>query len=308
MKTTAANRVEKGSSAPDVTRVRSAAYGTARKSGQGAKGKWVFVLILALLFVYLFLPVAATLLFSVAGEWQTEILPKSYTLKWYGDIFSDPRFLQAVGHTLLTGCLTVGIALIVLVPVIFVLVVYFPKWEKLLQISILIPFAFPPVVSAIGLIKIYSSGPVPLTGTIWILIGVYFILIQPFIYQSVRNSLLTIRAKELVEAAEVLGAAKMTAFRTVVLPNILSGTLIACLLSFSMIFGEFVMSNMLVGGQYETIQMYLYNEMKISGQTGSAIVITYFLLIFILSGIVLKLGNRKPKGYTPAKGSEEGEA
>jgi putative spermidine/putrescine transport system permease protein len=185
--------------------------------------------------------------------------------------------------------------------------VYYPKWEKLLQISIMLPFAFPPVVSAIGLIKIYSSGPLAITGTVWILIGVYFVLIQPFIYQSVRNSLGTINAKDLVEAAEMLGAGKMTAFRKVILPNIIPGTLVASLLSLSMIFGEFVMSKMLVGGDYETIQMYLYNQMRTSGQAASAVVISYFILILLLSGLVLKLGGWKPRGYKKASVQKEEE-
>jgi len=264
-------------------------------------------IIIAVLLLYLFLPIVATFLFSVAKDWQSSILPTSYTLSWYGQIFSDPRFLFAVLRTLLVGVLTVSLGLAVMVPVIFVLAVYFPKWEKLLQISVLLPFAFPPVVAAIGLIKLYSGGPVPLTGTIWILIAVYFILIQPFIYQSVRSSLRTIHAKDLMEAAEVLGSGKMNAFLRIILPNIWSGTLVACLLSFSMVFGEFVMGRMLVGGEFETVQQYLYNAMKVSGPSASAVVVTYFLFIFLISGIVLKLGKRKPKGYLahPKLGGED---
>ncbi|WP_223067515.1 ABC transporter permease [Paenibacillus caui] len=275
-----------------------------KTSGKSDGRKWHGT-VLGVLLVYLFLPVAGTLLFSLARQWQDGILPDGYTLQWYGSIFTDGRFLAAVGRTLLVGVITVIVTLALMVPVIFVLNVYFPKWERLLQISVLLPFAFPPVVSAIGLIKMYSSGPVAITGTVWILIGVYFIMIQPFIYQSVRNSLSTINAKDLVEAAEMLGASRMAAFRRVILPNILPGTLVASLLSFSMIFGEFVMSRMLVGGQFETVQMYLYNQMNTSGQAASAVVVTYFALILVLSGLVLKLGAWKPKGYRSAQVEEE---
>jgi putative spermidine/putrescine transport system permease protein len=261
------------------------------------KRNWWPKLLLGALLLYLFLPVLATLLFSIARNWQSGILPSSYTLRWYADLFGDARFLAAVGRTVFTGLLTVVAGLVVLVPVIFVLVVYFPRWEKLLQALTLLPFAFPPVVTAIGLIRLYSSGPLPLTGTIWILIGVYLILIQPFLYQSVRNSLLAIRAKELMEAAEVLGAGRWTGFLRIILPNILPGTLVASLLSFSMVFGEFVMANMLVGGQYETVQIFLFQQLKQNGQTGSAVVLTYFAVVLLLSGLVLKLGKWKPQGY-----------
>ncbi|TYP69403.1 ABC transporter permease [Paenibacillus methanolicus] len=250
--------------------------------------------VVALLLVYLFLPIAATLLFSFAKQWQSELLPDAYTLAWYKQIFTDVRFLEAIGRSVFIGVVSVALSLLVLVPAIFVLAVYFPKWERAMQAAALLPFAFPPVVSAIGLMKLYSSGPLPITGTPWILIGVYLTIVQPYIYQSVRGSLRTIRAGELVEAAEMLGAGRWTAFRRVILPNILPGTMVAALLSFSIIFGEFVMAKMLVGGEYETVQMYLYNEMKSTGQTASAVVIAYFALILVLSGLTLKLGRWKP--------------
>ncbi|MGZ9585641.1 ABC transporter permease [Paenibacillus marinisediminis] len=275
---------------------------TSRQAGRS--GKW-HVSVIVVLLLYLFLPIIGTLLFSLAKEWQNDIIPTAYTLKWYGQLWTDLRFYAAMGRTVLVSVLTVSITLTIMIPVIFVLHVYYPKWEKLLQVSIMLPFAFPPVVAAIGLIKIYSSEPVAITGTIWILLGVYFVMIQPFIYQSVKNSLDTINAIDLVDAAEVLGASKMTAFRKVILPNILPGTLVASLLSFSMIFGEFVMSRMLVGGDYETIQMYLYNQMKTSGQSSSAVVMTYFLLILLLSGLVLKLGGWKSQGYKKTSVQEE---
>ena len=59
-----------------------------------------------------------------------------------------------------------------------------------------------------------------------------------------------------MEAAEIFGANQMTAFRKVILPNILSGILVSGLLSFSILFGEFVLVNLLVGGSYETVQIF----------------------------------------------------
>lgn len=261
--------------------------------------------VLVVLVLYLLLPVLATLLFSFAKEWMTGVLPSAYTLQWYGDVLRDPAFLAAVGHTVEVGALAVAVSLLLTVPVIFTIAVYYPRLEQWLQMASLLPFAFPPVVSAIGLMKIYSRGPLPITGTIWILLAVYVILVLPFVYQSVRNSLSAIRAKELMEAAETLGANKPAAFLRIILPNIWSGMSVAAMLSFSVIFGEFAFSNLLGGGGFETIQVYLYNRTKTSGQSASAVVILYFAIIFALSGVVLKLsGRRKPK---PAREAERGE-
>ncbi len=274
------------------------------KSKRQKGGKWHRGVI-SLLLIYLFLPVVGTLLFSIAKDWQSEIVPRAYTLQYYAEIFTDPRFLQAMGRSFFVSVVTIIFSLVIMVPSIFVLTVYFPRLEKLLQVAVLLPFAFPPVVVAIGLIKLYSQGPIAISGTVWILIGAYFVLILPFTYQSIRNSLRTINAKDLVEAAEVLGAGKIAAFRLVILPNIMPGILISGLLSFSLIIGEYVFANMLVGGSYETVQIYLYNLMKMKGQPASAVVISYFLFIFLLSGFILRLGRWKPKEYVAASIQEE---
>lgn len=264
--------------------------------------------IVTLLFIYLLLPVAATLLFALATEWQTTVLPEGYTLHWFVQLFGETRFLEAIGRSFLVSFITVALSLLIMVPAVFVISIYFPRLERGMQVLALLPFAFPGVVAAVGLIKLYSSGPIAISGTIWILVGAYFIVIQPYVYQSTRNSLRALRAGELMEAAEVLGAGKRRAFLHVILPNIAPGLIIASLLSFSILFGEFVLGNMLVGGSYETIQIYLYRMMTVSGHIASATIITFFVIVFILSGIVLKLGqwSEKRTKSVPQLKEEEG--
>jgi putative spermidine/putrescine transport system permease protein len=277
----------------------------AAEVGTNSSGKAWHMSVVTLLMIYLALPVLATLLYSLTHEWQGTILPRKFTLEWYAYIFGDARFLSALGRSLLVSTITVIAALVIMIPTIFVVAIYYPKWEKVLQTLVLLPFALPGVVAAVGLMKLYSSGPIAISGTIWILIAAYFIMILPFVYQSTRNSLRTINAKDLVEAAEVLGARKMVAFRLVILPNILPGVMIASLLSFSILIGEFVLANIMVGGSYETIQIYLYRIMNTNGHIASATIVTFFGLVFILSGIVLKLGNWKKKEYTASQEEEE---
>ncbi len=56
-------------------------------------------------------------------------------------------------------------------------------------------------------------------------------------------------------------------------------------LSFSFLIGEFLYANILVGSTYETLQVYLYNIKNQSGHYSSALVIVYFVLIFITTFI-----------------------
>ncbi|MFX3623448.1 MAG: ABC transporter permease [Ectobacillus sp.] len=248
-----------------------------------------------LLIIYLLVPLIGTFLFSVAGTWDHTILPESFTLKWYMELFQDGRFFAAFQRTLFLIAMTVGLSIFIMLPTIFIVTVYFRKWEGLLQAVATLPYGIPPIVGAVGLIKLYSDGPIQISGTPWILIGAYFVTTLPFMYQGIRNSLRTINAVELVDAAELLGASKFQAFRTVVLPNILSGILVSTLLSVALLFSEFSFANLLVGGQFETLQIYLSNKLNSSGHLTSAIVIAYYLVILLLTGAVLKISFKSEK-------------
>ncbi|MEH7513856.1 ABC transporter permease subunit [Gottfriedia acidiceleris] len=257
-----------------------------------------FKVIVGLLVIYLLIPLVGTFLFSIATKWDHSILPESYTLNWYIELFQDGRFFEAFQRTLFLIIITVFLSISIMLPTIFIITVYFKKFEGILQAIAMLPYGIPPIVGAVGLIKLYSNGPLQIAGTPWILVGAYFITILPFMYQGIRNSLRTLNAIQLVDAAELLGATKFQAFRTVVLPNILSGILVSSLLSVALLFSEFAFANLLVGGRFETLQIYLADKLNSSGHLTSAIVITYYLVILLLTGTVLKLSFKAKKNPT----------
>ncbi len=262
------------------------------RNHRNASRMW-HVLVAVVFLFFLFLPLAATLLFSVSTEWQNSVLPRGWTGQWYPNLFMEERFLNALGRSVLISVLAVGTTLVVMIPTVFIVSMYFPRWERLLQVVVLLPFAIPGVVLAVGVMNLYSSGPLAISGTIWILLGVYFVVVLPYVYQSITNSLRAINAIDLVEASAMLGANKSQSFIRVILPNIMPGVLVASLLSFAIIFAEFVLVNILVGGTFETIQVYLLQMMQINGHLSSATIIVFYTVVFVISVLVLRIGNRK---------------
>jgi len=262
-----------------------------------SKAGWTHKTFMLLLMVYLLLPLAATFLYGFAKQWQATVLPESWTLEWFRGMFQDARFLDALWTSLYLCAISVALSLAVMLPAVFVITVYLPKWETFMKGLVVLPYAVPGVVAAVGLIRAYSSGPIDISGTAYLLIGAYFVVILPYMYQGIRNSLITVSAVELLNSAELLGAPRSRAFLTVILPNIWPGVMISTLLSFSVLFGEFVLTNMLVGGHIQTIQVYLYQRVGESGHLASAIAITYFLFILALSTVLMKLG-KKMNGVT----------
>ncbi|CAO98162.1 ABC transporter permease [Erwinia tasmaniensis] len=247
---------------------------------------WLVLLILAL-------PLVATLLYALATRWGASMLPDGLTLKWMVQLWNDPRFLLALGRSLLLCFGALLLSLLLVLPAMFVIAYYFPKLDGVMNILILLPFAVPPVVSSVGLLQLYSAPPLMLTGTPWILIGCYFTLALPFIYRAIANNMQAINLRELVDAAHLLGASTWQAACLVVLPNLRKGATIALLLSFSFLIGEFVFANLLVGTRYETLQVYLYNVRNSSGHFSSALVIAYFLVVLLVTWLANTLNRTR---------------
>ncbi|GIN87370.1 permease [Heyndrickxia sporothermodurans] len=247
-------------------------------------------LTIGIVLLYLVVPLIGTILYSFATKWHKTILPEGFTFHWYQELFGDPKFIEALGRSLVFSLSATVLSVVIMVPAIFSIVLYAPKLEKLIQSLIVITYAMPGVIIAVGLIRAYSNSGVSM---VLVTIGAYFVGILPYMYQGTRNSLRNVHAFSLMEAAEILGASPLTAFRKVILPNILPGILVSSLLSFSILFGEFVLVNLLVGSSFETIQVYLYKKLNVSGHLASAIVVCYFFLICILSAIMIKMTRTK---------------
>jgi putative spermidine/putrescine transport system permease protein len=246
-----------------------------------------------LLFLILLAPLAGTLLYSIATEWSASILPSGLTFKWYLALWSDSRFLQAFGQSLLVCVGALLLSVLLILPLLFVVHYHFPRLDALMNILILLPFAVPPVVSSVGLLNLYGSGPMAMVGTPWILIGCYFTVALPFMYRAITNNLQAINLRDLMDAAQLLGASTFQAAVLVVLPNLRKGLMVALLLSFSFLFGEFVFANLLVGTRYETQQVYLNNMRNSSGHFNSALVISYFLFVLALTWAANRLNKDK---------------
>ncbi len=248
----------------------------------------VWVLLLGLM-----LPLAVTLVYAVVSEWGATILPSGFTFKWLVDLWSDPRFLLALGHSLIVCVGTLVLSMALILPLMFVIAYYFPRLDALMNVLILLPFAVPPVVSSVGLMQLYSSPPFELTGTPWILIGCYFTIALPFIYRAISNNMQAINMRDLMDAAHLLGASTWKAALLVILPNLRKGATIAVLLSFSFLIGEFVFANLLVGNRYETLQVYLFNMRNGSGHFTSALVISYFVVVLVVTWLANALNKGK---------------
>ena len=219
-------------------------------------------LILMIFGLYMIFPLLSTFFYSTSTSWSNTIIPEDFTFQWFVQLMQDPNFISAVIRSLTLTVITLVVVLIVMVPTVFLVYMYFPKVDHFMKGLVLMPYAIPGVILATGLLRMYSGSVIPMYA---VLVGGLFIGSLPFMYQGVRNSLESVQTKKLMEAAEILGANKFISFIKIILPNIRLGLLITTLLIFSSFFGEFVLTNLLIGGRYETIRIYMLRRMNENG-------------------------------------------
>jgi putative spermidine/putrescine transport system permease protein len=230
--------------------------------------------------LYFFIPLFMTLIYVFSEKWTNHILPSGLTTEWINFILNDSRFWLAFGHSMFLAIVTGGIILIIMVPSVSIIFFYFPKLDQFLQVFSLMPFAIPAVILATGLLRMYSGIKEIM---LIVLIGALFVGAFPVMYQSIRNSLLSLQARVLIEAAETLGANHLKIFICILLPNMALNLKLSGLLVFSSIFGEFVLTNLLIGGQFETIRIYMLLKMRDNGHLASAVMLVYFITLIILA-------------------------
>jgi putative spermidine/putrescine transport system permease protein len=159
----------------------------------------------------------------------------------------------------------------------------------------MLPHTVNGVILAISALTLYAGGRTPFANRIVMLTCIYCVVILPFVYQGIRNNLHAVNIRQLIEAAEILGAGKLYAFLRIVVPNILSGILVAALLGMSRIFTDYVVVKIIAGSRYLTPQQLLYNFRDKPGQFVSVIILITFLFILLVAGAAYYLQNRNAR-------------
>jgi putative spermidine/putrescine transport system permease protein len=256
-----------------------------------------------LFLVYMFLPILATYVFSIAIRWDRSILPEGLTFEWYQTAFQDRWFLIVFRHSITISAITVLVSTLLIVPTAYWVHLRLPRALPLLNLITTLPFAIPAVVLALGLIKLYGQGPLQLARTPPMLVLAYVIFTLPFMYRPVASSLEAIDIRRLTEAAQSLGASWPRTMLQVIFPNIMPGILSGGLLVFATIFGEFTLATLLVGARYKTFPMQLVYYTRRDGRIASAYSVISFTVAWATSLIILWIttwGTRRTSGSRSA--------
>jgi len=176
----------------------------------------------------------------------------------FGTILGDPIARRAIRNSVLLAVLGASAAMILSFFVSFNTTRARFRGRGLVEYLLFLPFAFPSLVLAVGVLWGYVRFPLAVYGTLWILLLGYVTKFLPYGLRSVSGSLLQIH-RELEESARTSGATLGQVLRRVVLPLTMPGFVAGWSLLVVIFLREFSMSLMLWSSGNEVVTVLFYD-------------------------------------------------
>ena len=262
--------------------------------GSSARGAWrVLRAVLLILFaLFIILPFVMIVLQGFGADWfGMELLPKVWTLKWFGWAAETVNIIQVLFNTLIIGAIATFVSLLLSVPAAWAIARRRLPVKSLLMGMILFPRMIPEITYGLGVARIFYA--LNLTNT-YIGIGLaHVILAAPFAVLVLTSTFEGIDDR-LLEAGTVFGCSTAELFYRVILPLAVPGIVAAGLFSFLSSYNDFVLTLMLYGSNTVTLPVQTYLSIG-NGYIQVASAISMILLIPALLFLVLLLRTVKPE-------------
>jgi iron(III) transport system permease protein len=182
-------------------------------------GAWRFVGGVFLLVVFLVeaLPAAALLYASLLPTLGADVALASFGLGNYAHLASFPGITLSVADSLLVAVVSATAAVVLAVAAAWLVVRGQGRGRSLVEMLIGLPLVFPGVVMSLGVLMAYLRLPVPVYGTVWILVLAYIPTFAPFAMRYLAPALLHIH-RDLEDSAYMSGAPPLATFQRVLAP------------------------------------------------------------------------------------------
>ncbi len=246
--------------------------------------------------LYVVVPLFMPIIYSFSEAW-TGLVPKGFTLRWYGVIFSNPNYQPSLILSLFVASSATVLNVLITVPAAYAVNRLTGKTAIFLEDTFkILPLIFPPLIVGLGLLQAFTRPPLAISGTTAAVVIAHTLLGLPFMFRNVYASLKTIDEKTLSEAAASLGANLWQRLRHVIIPNMIPGILSGSLLVFAISFGEFEVTSMVAGFSSQTLPLILFQEMRNNFRIASAITAILVYVSLIAFGVIVFLSSKIQKG------------
>ncbi|WP_302630315.1 extracellular solute-binding protein [uncultured Eubacterium sp.] len=270
-------------------------------------------LYIALMFVFFYLPILVTMIFSFNSS---KSLTKftGLSLKWYQKLLTDNNIIAAVYVSISIAIIATAVSTILGT----MTAIGLSRSRKVLREAILnvnnMPIMNPEIVTAIGLMILFTSARME-RGYITMLLA-HIMFCTPYVIVSVYPKVRSMD-HNLANVAMDLGATPFQALTKVIIPILKPGIYAGMLLAFTMSIDDFVISYFVTGNGVSNISIVVYNMTKRTNPTINAlstllilVVVIVLVIVNVIPSIVKKrkgksivMESTKPKFYKKIAGS-----
>ena len=259
-------------------------------------GRLLVLVPLAYLGLFLLYPLVAILGRSLAGDGGLHIEP-------FRSVLGDSYYLGRIWFTIWQALVSTIFTLLVGLPTAFLFAKYEFPGKTLLKALATVPFVMPTIVVAMGFTALLGSQgilnnsfidlfgldtpPIRITNTLTIIFMAHAFYNYAIVVRIV-SAVWANLDPALEETAKVLGAGRIRTFYHVTLPLLLPAILSSAMLAFAFSFTSFAVVLILGGSQFATLEVAIYDEIKLfrlplaGALSVVQLVFTYlFLLLYV---------------------------
>ncbi len=276
----------------------SLSYSKIERKKLSRLGSLAAIAFLTIILIFAFIPYLGVALDSFGRGWALTPIPVKYTLQYFKRVSVEtPKFIL---NSLLYSGISVLICIAVGVPVAWIMARTKVPGKEILDSLTTLILALPGTGVGIAYMRAFRD-PLPFMNisliAMWIVIPIVLgVRRLPYTVRGTFASLLIVH-KSFEEAAESVGAKKITTFKDVTLPLIWKGVLVGSLYSFILALQEASATLLLVVPGHEMMTVGIFN-FYIGGSVNEAAALGFILIILgaVCLFVISKLAGTKMGG------------
>ena len=214
------------------------------------------------------------------------------SLNNYRTAFADSSIVGSVFNSLTVSVTSATVAIIITFFAAWLIVRASMRARWLLDQMAMLPLVFPGIVMGIAILKMYLAIPLPVYGTIWILVLAFIARYLPYGIRFSHSALLSLH-RELEEGAMASGASWFQMVRHVVIPLIMPALLAGWIYIFLNTFRELSIALLLYSPGSQVVAVKIW-ELWDNGHVGELAAFSLVIAIgtVLVGSIFLKLAQR----------------
>jgi iron(III) transport system permease protein len=255
-------------------------------------GRWkwaAYLLTFGFAFLALILPTLILIYTSLIRFFNANPFAARYTTRNYEQIWNDAGTLLSFRNTIVASAIAAAIGALLGFLVSYFTLRQRPAGSKILDTVSSLPFGVPGVVVGLGLLWAYAYLPLPLYGTLAIIIVAYITRYLPYATETVGGQMVQVD-KSLEEAAWVSGASRLETLAKILMPIVFPSMQGAFFLLFMAFFREISSAVLLYTASTTVISVSIFGQFEVANWgAASALSVIATIIIFVVMSLILWL-------------------